>query len=1012
MFGQGQGGNDSPQHQALMQLARAETVQEAEQLLAEMCLNQPTRISTLDAMIQQIQQNGIHPSSACCSAIITAFVDAGLLDRAKAYLQYIRAQHKDLPLRTYNVLIDAFGKAQDFQTMEELYELLLAEGITPNVITYNTMLFAFGKAGRFAKMDSFFNQMLQDHATKGSGEPCVTRDVTTFITLMDAHGRAGHIEQMEIYHRAMLAAGHKPSLKVYNALLSAYGKAQDIEQMTYYVNKMEANGIPPNTGSYNILIGVFGKMGKIDVMEQFYTALRQSGLNPDVFTFNSMLAAYGKALNEEKIHEVWQEMLSSGVQPNIATYQNAIEAYSRLGHISMMEAMYHEAMRKGMQLGVWAYSSLLAAYCNAGDTPKVETTFESMAVHKVHPNVRCFSSVIKAHAKAGDVETMEKRFRQLMASPGNRPDLEIFVTVIKGYGPKYADRAINVFLAMKPSRVMPTVAACHAILEVCGEMEDAKELRRLWAHIPQFCKDAQCCKMYSDIMARLGETDVLGVVAKEDGMKATADGGAAPHTGKGGGKNAKRHPRGRYTSNQGEEKPFRLPFQLPAQEPSLLAQPSALQQAHPSLAAPSLRAFQGAEQDGFQGLMSLAGLGVSPGEVASGSAFQLSSQFAPQLSFQAPVHLQHSMQAQHQLQDQSQPPPLPIHVPSPSLLPPQPFLSAASSQSSAFSPVYGSDAPDGESQLLGGQSNSNRRNRQRPSRPQSSDPQFPSGATAFGLRAFDAQWQPNPEQQLWQQQQLAPQQQQQQLAPQQQQQQQGPLKAPAFALPLQGPSFGQLAIPNQPASSSQQPSQRKGSKGQPVQQQQLQQQQQQLRQGSQQFFLEQGLAQQDLQLGQPDVMAQQWWEAPAEAAPTAPFQPSPPFQQLYPPQGSQQTQPLQQQQQQLGQWQRSSQLQMDPLYGVNFENGALAQSFLQPHISAQRANPATGGNPGPLLQSNAATQPYYPLGDGAITNGTAGYAAHLFMANAPNFPEVDPTGQFGSQMGTPPYSFPVNTHRT
>ena len=41
---------------------------------------------------------------------------------------------------------------------------------------------------------------------------------------------------MEIYHRAMLAAGHKPSLKVYNALLSAYGKAQDIEQMTYYVN--------------------------------------------------------------------------------------------------------------------------------------------------------------------------------------------------------------------------------------------------------------------------------------------------------------------------------------------------------------------------------------------------------------------------------------------------------------------------------------------------------------------------------------------------------------------------------------------------------------------------------------------------------------------------------------------------------------------------------------------------------------------------------------------------------
>ena len=50
---------------------------------------------------------------------------------------------------------------------------------------------------------------------------------------------------------------------------------------------------------------------------------------------------------------------------------------------------------------------------------------------QVHPNVRCFSSVIKAHAKAGEIEKMERRFRQLMASPGNRPDLEIFITVIR-----------------------------------------------------------------------------------------------------------------------------------------------------------------------------------------------------------------------------------------------------------------------------------------------------------------------------------------------------------------------------------------------------------------------------------------------------------------------------------------------------------------------------------------------------------------------------------------------------
>ena len=56
--------------------------------------------------------------------------------------------------------------------MEELYNLLLQDGITPNVITYNTMLFAFGKAGRFAKMDNFFQQMLHDSNKKGTSGVC------------------------------------------------------------------------------------------------------------------------------------------------------------------------------------------------------------------------------------------------------------------------------------------------------------------------------------------------------------------------------------------------------------------------------------------------------------------------------------------------------------------------------------------------------------------------------------------------------------------------------------------------------------------------------------------------------------------------------------------------------------------------------------------------------------------------------------------------------------------------
>jgi pentatricopeptide repeat protein len=119
-------------------------------------------------------------------------------------------------------LMNVAIKCNQLQKALEIYNDMLREGCTPNVVTYNTLIDVYGKTGQSGEALRVLDQM---HAS--STKP-VTR---TYNTLMIACNTSGQWQEaLNVYHE-MRRMGHTPNTTTYNALISAHSKAGRLEKV-------------------------------------------------------------------------------------------------------------------------------------------------------------------------------------------------------------------------------------------------------------------------------------------------------------------------------------------------------------------------------------------------------------------------------------------------------------------------------------------------------------------------------------------------------------------------------------------------------------------------------------------------------------------------------------------------------------------------------------------------------------------------------------------------------------
>ncbi|KFK38356.1 hypothetical protein AALP_AA3G103300 [Arabis alpina] len=296
----------------------------------------------LEAMRRQDDSNS-HPDEVSYTTVVSAFVKAGLMDRARQVLSEMARMGVPANRITYNVLLKGYCKQLQIDKAEDLLrEMAEDAGIEPDVVSYNIIIDGCILIDDSAGALSFFNEM----RTKG-----IAPTKISYTTLMKAFAMSG---QPKLANRVFDEMMRDPRVKVdliaWNMLVEGYCRLGLIEDAKRVVSNMKENGFYPNVATYGSLangVSVARKPGEAlllwkEIKER--CEVKKSGesegdssepsppmLKPDEGLLDMLADICVRAAFFKKALEIIACMEENGIPPNKTKYKKIyVEMHSRM----------------------------------------------------------------------------------------------------------------------------------------------------------------------------------------------------------------------------------------------------------------------------------------------------------------------------------------------------------------------------------------------------------------------------------------------------------------------------------------------------------------------------------------------------------------------------------------------------------------------------------------------------------------------------------------------------------
>ncbi|KAH7517549.1 pentatricopeptide repeat-containing protein At5g48730, chloroplastic [Ziziphus jujuba] len=306
-------------------------------------------------LFQEMIDEGCAVNHESCTALLSAYSRSGLFDKAFSLLEQMKSTPQCQPdVHTYTILIKSCLHIFAFDKVQALLSDMETQGLRPNTVTYNILIDAYGKARKFAEMETTLVEMLQE-------EDCEP-DVWTMNSTLRAFGSSGQIETMEMCYEKFQSAGIQPNIKTFNILLDSYGKTGNYEKMSAVMEYMQKYHYSWTIVTYNVVIDAFGRAGDLKQMEYLFRLMQSERIKPSCVTFCSLIRAYGLAGRPEKIASVLRIIENTDVMLDTVFFNCLVDAYGRLGCFTEMKGVLEMMEQKGCKPDKVTYRTMIKAY--------------------------------------------------------------------------------------------------------------------------------------------------------------------------------------------------------------------------------------------------------------------------------------------------------------------------------------------------------------------------------------------------------------------------------------------------------------------------------------------------------------------------------------------------------------------------------------------------------------------------------------------------------------------------
>ncbi|KAG4130502.1 hypothetical protein ERO13_D09G147800v2 [Gossypium hirsutum] len=296
-------------------------------------------VRTLEAMRHQ-DDKASHPDHVTYTTVVSAFVKAGLMDRAREVLAEMTRIRVPANRITYNILLKGYCQQLQIDKAKELLrEMADDAGIKPDVVSYNILIDGCILIDDSAGALVFFNKMR---------EQGITPTKISYTTLMKAFALSGQPKLAnKVFDEMLRDPRVKVDLVAWNMLVEGYCRLGLVEEAKKVIQRMKENGFYPNVATYGSLvngIAVARKPGealllwkeikeRCEMKEEGKNSYSDSPppLKPDEGLLDSLADICVRAAFFKKALEIVACMEENGIPPNKTKYKKIyVEMHSRM----------------------------------------------------------------------------------------------------------------------------------------------------------------------------------------------------------------------------------------------------------------------------------------------------------------------------------------------------------------------------------------------------------------------------------------------------------------------------------------------------------------------------------------------------------------------------------------------------------------------------------------------------------------------------------------------------------
>ncbi|XP_020250045.1 pentatricopeptide repeat-containing protein At1g80270, mitochondrial-like [Asparagus officinalis] len=257
-------------------------------------------------------------------------------------------------LFTYRLLIDTKGRENDISGMEELVELMKAEGTEPDLAIHSILARNYIYGNLKEKAEAVLKEIEGDDI-KGNRAAC-----KELLPLYASLGKSDDVE------RIWKVCEANPRLEECLAATEAWGKLGKIEKAEEVFEHMVNTWKRLSPRYYNAMIKVYGQHKLLSKGKDLAKRMSENGCKIGPLTWDALVKLYVEAGEVEKADSLLQKATQQNqMRPLYSSYMAVLDKYAKRGDIHNAEKIFLKLRQNGYSGRMRLYQLLLQAYINA-----------------------------------------------------------------------------------------------------------------------------------------------------------------------------------------------------------------------------------------------------------------------------------------------------------------------------------------------------------------------------------------------------------------------------------------------------------------------------------------------------------------------------------------------------------------------------------------------------------------------------------------------------------------------